>query len=196
MRSIEKDLQELCIGAEEYGAVRAAVISADQVVIDPRVRLKCLVPVCPHYGFNLMCPPRVMDPEAFGRVIDSYSHGILIQFPIQISPDGFESLEEAMEDIQYSRAVEESSKQMAQALSQIERKAISMGYRFAAALAGGHCRLCDECVGQLSGERCKHPFKARPSMEALGIDVFQTAKNVGLPMEDEEPVWTTLLLVD
>jgi predicted metal-binding protein len=36
-------------------------------------------------------------------------------------------------------------------------------------------------------------------MEAMGIDVFQTAQNAGLPFEippKDRPVWTGLLLVD
>jgi len=59
--------------------------------------------------------------------------------------------------------------------------------------------LCDECVDQASGEACRHPFRARPSMQALGIDVIKTSKKAGLPVELSSSArvrWTGLLLLD
>jgi len=76
---------------------------------------------------------------------------------------------------------------------------MNMEYRFSAGLSGGPCELCDRCVGQKSGAPCKHPLKARPSMEAFGIDVFKTAENAGMPLrcpEGNEAYWIDLLLVD
>jgi predicted metal-binding protein len=83
-------------------------------------------------------------------------------------------------------------------MSALEAEAFGLGYRFAVALAGGDCVLCDVCVGP-GGEPCRHPFAARPSMEAVGIDVLATAEAAGLPIEmpaAEHPCWTGLLLID
>ena len=68
-------------------------------------------------------------------------------------------------------------------MTDLERTAFKLGYRYAAAFSGGECVLCDECVGQASGEQCRHPFEARPSMEAVGIDVVATAEAAGLSVE-------------
>ncbi|MBA4395389.1 MAG: metal-binding protein, partial [Desulfobacca sp.] len=44
------------------------------------------------------------------------------------------------------------------------------------------CGLCREC-GKLKGTSCLFPYQARPSMEACGIDVYQTARNNGYPIQ-------------
>ncbi len=61
-------------------------------------------------------------------------------------------------------------------------------------------KLCKECA-LLKGSHCSFPEKARPSMEACGIDVFQTAHNHNLPLQtlrtmDETRNIYCLMLVD
>jgi predicted metal-binding protein len=54
-------------------------------------------------------------------------------------------------------------------------------------------------VGVKSGRPCKHPFKARPSMEAVGIDVYLTAQKAGLGFFygiEDEVVWNGLVLLE
>jgi len=62
----------------------------------------------------------------------------------------------------------------------LEREAFLSGYYKAFAMGSGPCNLCDTCDPQ---KRCKHPDRARPSMEACGIDVYQTARTAGFPIE-------------
>jgi len=98
----------------------------------------------------------------------------------------------------YEARLRDSKNEFAGIMTALEAEAFKMGYRFAAAFAGGDCVLCDVCVGA-TGEPCKHPFEARPSMEAVGIDVVATAEAAGLVVElpaDEHPRWTGLLLID
>jgi predicted metal-binding protein len=40
---------------------------------------------------------------------------------------------------------------------------------------------CDGCPGKL--EKCKDPKKARPTPEALGVDVYATVRQIGYPIE-------------
>ena len=47
------------------------------------------------------------------------------------------------------------------------------------AWAAGPCSLCRTCD---TGAPCKHADRARPSMEACGIDVFSTARRAGFPI--------------
>ena len=94
--------------------------------------------------------------------------------------------------------VKSSQAAFAALMTALEREAFGLGYRFAAAFAGGECVLCDECVGQGSGEPCRHPFEARPSAEALGVDLVATAAAAGLDIEfpaAEHARWTGLLLL-
>jgi predicted metal-binding protein len=44
----------------------------------------------------------------------------------------------------------------------------------------GFCTRCGKC--DITG-KCVHPERARPSMESCGIDVYQTARMSGLPIE-------------
>ena len=81
----------------------------------------------------------------------------------------------------------------------VESAAFKRGMRFAAGLVGGSCVLCERCVGDKFLEACRHPFRARPPMEAVGIDVVKTAQNAGLPIHLSSPdnvLWTGLILLD
>ena len=74
------------------------------------------------------------------------------------------------------------------------------GYYKAFVYLAGPCRQCKEC-SKVKGTSCNHRDKARPSMEACGIDVFQTARNnnchIETLREETEPRNTfCLMLVD
>lgn len=202
---IERDLEALCAKALELGAYKIGRLSARDVVIDPRVRMKCSIPLCDNFGVNRMCPPNVISPEEFAKALGAYHHAIVVQFDFALNQSalqekfGGKALGELLVDDSYLKMMRESQRDMSLAMGKLEKEALYMGYRFAAALAGGCCCLCDECVGQASGEKCRHPFQARPSIEAVGVDVVATAENAGLRVEfpaRERAVWTGLLLVD
>ncbi len=202
--SIEEHLSELCDKAASYGASKAMPIPVSYVVMDPRVSLKCQIPRCVHYGRNLMCPPSCVKPDEFARSLERYEFAILVQAKIIADLASVErrlgatSLVEVINDEDYRRQLRTSTRSFEMILSKLERDALMMGHRFALALSGGACSLCDECVGISSGEPCRHPFEARPSMEAVGIDVVRTAENSGVTIEfpAKDPVWTGILLVE
>jgi len=203
-RNVQADLEKLCSNALSYGAIKAAPISARKIVVDPRVRLKCAIPVCDSYGRCLMCPPNIMSVEAFESALEMYQVAIVIQFEITMDKKKMEGKICSMQlaklrlDNDYDAMLTESMRAMSMALINLERDALHLGYRFTAALSAGNCRLCDECVGPGSGKQCRHPFEARPAAEAMGVDVFATAANAGMPIEfpAKRPVWTCILLVD
>jgi predicted metal-binding protein len=69
---------------------------------------------------------------------------------------------------------------MAQEISfQIERQCFLDGYYFAFSLSD--CGLCDECA-KTSDKACAFPLKARPAFHSVGIDVFKTVRQLGLPI--------------
>jgi predicted metal-binding protein len=203
-RSSRTNLKTLCNNAMEYGAIKAAPISARKIVVDPRVRMKCAIPVCDGYGRCLMCPPNIMSMEEFAAALEKYQDALVIQFEITMDKKKMEGKIGSMQlaklrlDNDYDTMLTESMKTMSKALINLERDALHLGYRFTTALSAGKCRLCDECVGPGKGKQCRHPFEARPAAEALGVDVFATAANAGMPIEfpAKRPVWTCILLVD
>ena len=200
--AVEPHLELLCAKAKQLGAVAAMSLAAKDIVVDERVRLKCLVPRCPNYG-TLMCPPNVMSLSEFRRILARYHHAILIQIDIPFARQDLQtgSDEVRLADLPQAQEYDKQFRSLLfprvyDILEALEAAAFGLGYRFAAALAASRCYVCEECP--LEGP-CKVPFRGRPSMEAMGIDVVETSMRASLPIEfpsPEQPVINCLLLVD
>jgi len=194
-------LDPLVRKAIELGAVAATALSADQVVVDERVRLKCAVPVCQGYGNYLHCPPNTMSVAEFREVLARYSSAILVQ--VESAHNSLDLDDQGLAGKSASELEAllhgDAQRLLGKVVAGLEAEAFKAGHYYAAGLVGGICILCPECVSVGSGEACRYPYEARPAMEALGIDVFKTAERAGLPiaLSSDQPVrWTGLLLVD
>ncbi len=62
-----------------------------------------------------------------------------------------------------------------------EKTAFLSGWHKALAYWAGPCSLCDTCA-KANGDSCSQPGKARVSMEAAGIDVFETVRRAGVQL--------------
>ena len=212
-----KKIRELERFALEKGAFKARAFSAQLVTVDERVRAKCQIPLCPHYGHCLTCPPNVMSVDEFAKALKRYKTALLVQMQSSISEDP--DKHDKKEVLQYVATVGKSKKKggdktelytdldnmkiaairLHKLVNEVESMAMSLGFPYALGLIGGECMLCPECVGVNSGEACRRPYQARPSMEGVGIDVLKTSINAGLPFEmppKKEIVWSGLVLVD
>lgn len=208
MSHLETNLQDLCKLARKLGATNAVSFNAKGVVVDERVRLKCCVPVCDDYGLNLMCPPNVMSVQEFRTIVARYKKAILIQIEVRIPAEMRGEIRKA-DDVaalyksngfldSYTKHFNPVKLKLHRIVHKVEAQAFSLGYRFAVGFIGGSCKLCPECAAITSNKTCRHPFRARPSMEAMGIDAYQTAKNAGLPFDippKSKTVWNGLVLV-
>lgn len=141
------------------GADAAKIIKASTIRCEPWVRVKCQFG-CGGYNKRLMCPPFTPTPDETARVVGCYSHAVLIH-----SDDN-----DVINDI----------------VPELERKIFLAGYHKALGLGSGPCYLCKTCDTKA---RCKHPYVARPSMEACGIDVFHTARTNGFHIEVVRSKW-------
>jgi predicted metal-binding protein len=216
-------LQHMVSRARALGADAAAPLPAQAVVVDERVSLKCRVPLCGHYAVNLMCPPHVPSPAETREALRRYSDTLVVQQDIPLtraavdevvagaeaadgacgtpaeSPAGTLDSGRAQSDgASDGQRLRASQNRFAELMGALEAEAYRMGYRFAAAFAGGDCVLCEVCAG-VTGEPCRRPGEARPSMEAVGIDVVATAEAAGLTLAvpaGDTPRWTGLLLID
>ena len=72
--------------ALKMGAVDAKLITADKVVVEDRIGLKCKVS-CINYGRTLMCPPYAPTPEEFRKIVNEYSYALLMKFKSQAKAD-------------------------------------------------------------------------------------------------------------
>lgn len=173
---------------KERGASAARMTDVSDIVVDERVRLKCQVPLCESYRKNLMCPPFVSAVSEFRDALRLYSSAVLIQVSAELKESPATLTEEVLLP----------AKKLHELVHFGEREAFAMGFRFAAGFIGGCCRLCSECAAIDGSTKCRFPFKARPSMEAMGIDVIATVEKAGLqtafPITDQV-TWTGMILL-
>ena len=73
------------------------------------------------------------------------------------------------------------SREVNQELLKLERAVFLAGHERAFLLFMDSCELCSKCEGARGD--CKHPRSARPSPEAMAMDVFSTVKKIGYPIE-------------
>ena len=203
-RNLGSFIASLCQKAEALGASQAVAMSVDDIVLDERTGLKCLVPICSNYGVNLMCPPNLLPMSKFKEILSYYHSAILIKVAIPLSGLSGDSGEKKEEQLGAPTAedmsiIRDAQKRLHEIINRVESLCFAAGYRFAAGLIGGTCCLCEECVGISSGLPCRHPFKARPAMEAIGIDVVATVQKAGLHLSfghNEGRSWAGMVLVD
>jgi predicted metal-binding protein len=187
--SSEKALKDIMARLRQQGASAVKLIHVSEIVIDERVRLKCQIPLCDSYNKNLMCPPFVPSVAFFREALSRYTRAILIQVTAP--------LPEAITDSSCAD-VYAPAKKLHELVNLAEKWAFDYQFRFATGLIGGCCRLCDECVAAKNGRFCRYPFKARPSMEAMGIDVVDTVSHAGLSTRFpivNEVTWTGVVLI-
>jgi predicted metal-binding protein len=174
---------------KKKGASEVKLIYASDVIVDERVRLKCQIPICETYGKNLMCPPFMPSVAEFRAALARYDRALILQLkiPLRKKPKG------------KTREIFDPARVLHELVNMGERLCFEAGFRFATGLIGGCCRLCKECVAVEMEGFCRHPFRARPSMEAMGIDVIATAEKADLPVDSfpvtEQVTWTGLILL-
>lgn len=141
--------------ALELGAANAVIFTREQIVWDPRTLLKCMFG-CSDWGRGHTCPsrPGSLRPWEYQKLFERYAWGVIIH-----SPD------------------KATSQRVSLA---VEREAFLAGHVFAFSLSD--CALCSQCAG-FAGKACVHPKQARPAFHSVGIDVFTTVHQFGLPLE-------------
>ncbi|OGP83928.1 MAG: hypothetical protein A2Z08_07630 [Deltaproteobacteria bacterium RBG_16_54_11] len=144
--------------ALEKGADNAKIIDVASIITAPWVRLKCQFG-CYGYGRSLCCPPHTPTPEQTRQVLDSYTHALLLHLHWR---KGYTVLQKFNEMV-----------------VALETTIFLDGYYKAWAMGSGPCRICKTC--NTTGT-CLHADRARPAMEACGIDVFATARGNDFPL--------------
>ena len=177
---LQEDLEKYRQRALELGATYAQITTTDMVVIDERVRAKCIYPKCEWYGTSAHCPPYAMDLEQTRKLVNNFGHAIFFRLKV---PSEIAAGTRTPEQIKQFRR---NQKIRLNILSKVESEAFYDGYYLAVGFGGGSCKylLCPdtECSALLPGEACQHPFQARAAMEAVGMDVYLMATKVGWDM--------------
>lgn len=160
------------------------------IVFDKKVQEFCNNPKfrCPHYSRSWACPPEAPYLE---EEIKSYSKYILVYTKFDLN--------QYIEKIQAKHPNRKKNK----ILSKVYRKGIvrklcrkeikktlsdlSNDLEDVLVIWHTHCRLCqlelDKPCSYDDGEPCRYPEKIQYSMEAVGINVTETAKKIGITLE-------------
>lgn len=187
-RQLNADLEKYRKRALELGASDAKVVPASYVVVDERVRLKCAVPRCHLYGESANCPPYTPPPSEIRKALRKYTRAVLFKTEVSPKTDFVDDEKWNVGHMMHQRKIHDIA-------SAIEALAFNDGYYLAAGFAAGGCKTA-LCTGQicqfLDSGRCRFPLKSRPSMEGVGIDVFDLVTKVGwdiypLAVRDVDP---------
>lgn len=140
--------------ASSMGATDAVLFEAPQICWDSRTLLKCMYG-CSDWGKNHTCPSRPNNPSMaeLKEMFSRYCWGVIIHT---------------------------KEKKLSQKISMaVESAAFHDGYYFAMSLSD--CGLCKECAA-VQCEDCRFVGLARPAFHSVGIDVFKTVNQMGLPL--------------
>ena len=172
--TLKQDLEKYCVQAKQIGATDARVIGTADIVIDGRVQIKCRIPKCFGYGTCANCPPHTLSAPETRELKEQYRWAVVVKLEVPaavIVRDKATILERVQA---YST--------MFEIVDKIESAAFYDGYYFAVGFGAGSCKstFCSkmECA-VLAGEKCRRALKARPSMEAVGMDCYHLATKLG-----------------
>ncbi len=140
--------------AKSLGAVGAKMISPKNVFFDIRAILKCRWGCEDFSQDSVKCGTRNTTYQERVEMIKRYNNILLVH--------------------------SHDARELSLAVLEIERTAFLDGHYFAFAIRT--CNLCKICAAQ-QGKPCPTPEKVRPCDQSFGIDVYKTARNLGLPCE-------------
>lgn len=163
--------------AAAEGATVARVVPAAAIPFDDRVVMKCAVPKCFGYGTCGNCPPYAPPVERMRAIAAQYELAVVVGLDVEpavLVRDRATILERVA-----------AYKSVFSIVAAIESAAFYDGHYLSLGLAAGSCKstFCHDLdCAVLAGQKCRHNLVARPSMEAVGIDCYRLAADLGWEM--------------
>ncbi len=140
-------------------------IEAKDIVVAQWVRFRCMFG-CPHYGKRATCPPNVPSVDECRQMISEYRQAAVFHFE--------KKLDKPEDRNAWSRPIFLK-------LVDLERKVFLAGHYKAVLLSFAACGSCETC--EPDRRNCRNPMVARPSAEAMGIDVYTSVRSIGYAIE-------------
>lgn len=163
-------LNELKEKATKIGASDATIIDTAIIPIEDAIIEYCKKPLCASYGKSAHCPPHAPKPAEARKLLKSFQKALLFKLGVATKVLMTDESNEAFRKI-YEIA------------SELEAAAQKAGFVRTKGLAAGSCLpvFCkkNKCQVVEEGKKCRFPSLARPSMEAVGINVFKLVQDVG-----------------
>jgi predicted metal-binding protein len=171
---LAQDLEKYRQYALQLGADDAQVLDASTLPVEDAVAFKCRVPRCFGYNNCAQCPPHAPKPAEIRQLLQSYRNGLL--FVRRVSS-------ELLKRERNNKERKAAFLSILEIVSKLESAAFYDGHYLAVGFCAGSCfsSLCDATLGcqVLKGEKCRFPLKSRPSMEAVGMDVYRLIASCG-----------------
>ena len=162
-----KIFEKIISETRSLGAFKANVIEAKGIKTDRVFRDMCASNACGMYGKCYMCPPDVGDIDELMARVGEYDYALVYQTVSELEDSfDFEGMVEA----------KKKSYPLAQSLRKVfdDMKVTKVLH-----LGAGGCGVCERCAKQ-TGEPCRFPENAMPSLEAYGVNVSELAKAAGM----------------
>lgn len=195
--------------ALELGASATKIISANEIIVENRVVLKCRVG-CKHYGKTLMCPPYSPSVDEFRKILAEYRYALILklQSKAQVTPEIAKLLSKKENDPSLTEEMREKidifwnswkkdKLHLLKMVRDIEQAAMNKGYCMAVGFTTGSCLLCEKC--NLEQKFCLHPNEARYTAQSVGVNIKQTLENAGMPIPfpmQDSPETFGMVLID
>jgi predicted metal-binding protein len=166
--SLPDDLKRYCQKALELGATKVKIISVEDIPVDERITLKCQIPRCFGYGAGAHCPPNTLKAAELRELLKGFRWAVF--FIKDVPP------EVIIRDKATIKERVDAYRDIYKIVTEMESMAFYDGHYLAFGFAAGSCRhtFCGklETCQAMEGKQCRFPLLSRPSMEAVGIDVF------------------------
>jgi predicted metal-binding protein len=140
-------------------------IDPEEIVVSQWVRMKCLFG-CNEYGKTATCPPNVPPVSECAKFFREYRMAVILHFE--------KDLEKPEDRFAWTRKINLK-------LLALEKEVFCSGFEKAFLLVMDSCNICKTC--QEKKEDCVEPKMARPTPEAMGVDVYSTVRKAGYPIQ-------------
>ena len=132
---LQCDLERYCALAISLGMTDAKVIPAADIIIDPRVRMKCRYPRCGYYASNGNCPPYACDLDEMRACTARYEYAVFVMK--RFAPE--ELLGKGCADAGRGQAGD-TQRLMYETVSRVEAAAFQDGHALSMGFANGPCK--------------------------------------------------------
>lgn len=160
---MEKELEQMVEVVRHKGYMISGIrTSAEELMFEERVKMNCFY--CGKYNTNWKCPPRIPYID-YKKMVLEFSNIAFIYVKEKIDKNNYEQIRR------------ESNIHLHRALLECEKWLYQKNNSTALSFIGGSCRLCKNGCAL---DKCANPYQSRTPVEALGINVVESAKRVGL----------------
>ena len=155
---------------ERDPSLHITFIDPQDLSFSDRVRLKCFY--CPDYSKCLRCPGNLPDKLDLEKAILESDNGAFIWKEFELNGEDTD------------KALRGSNLEIHRTLLAAEQFLMGKNCPLAFSFNAGRCQLCDECP---EDGPCRHPDRARISLEATGCEAISSAADAGINISFSDP---------